>query len=79
MTTPASSAPPTAPGTPPLVRRRSGRVVAGVAGGVADHLGVGVFWVRLAFAVLVPLSGLGIPAYGLLWICLLYTSDAADD
>ena len=50
------------------MRRRSGRVVAGVAGGVADHLGVDVFWVRLAFAVLVPLSGLGIPAYGLLWM-----------
>jgi signal transduction histidine kinase len=58
----------TAP-APPLLRRRSGRFVAGVAGGVADHLGVRVLWVRLAFALLaVLLQGAGVVAYGLLWM-----------
>ena len=57
-----------ATGTPPLVRRRSGRFVAGVAGGVADHLEVSVLWVRAAFVVLAVLGGSGVLGYGLLWI-----------
>ncbi|MGI9002588.1 MAG: ATP-binding protein [Pseudonocardia sp.] len=58
----------TAPATPPLARRRSGRFVAGVAGGVADHLGVNVLWVRTAFVVLAAINWAGVLAYGLLWI-----------
>jgi signal transduction histidine kinase len=53
---------------PPLARRRSGRLVAGVAGGVADHLGIDVLWVRAGFVVLATMSGAGVLAYGLLWI-----------
>jgi signal transduction histidine kinase/phage shock protein PspC (stress-responsive transcriptional regulator) len=49
-------------------RRRDGRVVAGVAGGIADHLGVEVFWVRGVFAALMALNGVGVIAYGLLWV-----------
>ncbi|WP_352243848.1 PspC domain-containing protein [Lentzea sp. NBRC 105346] len=49
-------------------RRRSGRVVAGVAGGLADHLGAPVFWVRAVFALLTAVSGAGIVAYALLWM-----------
>ncbi|MGD9528332.1 MAG: PspC domain-containing protein, partial [Pseudonocardia sp.] len=67
-TAPPTATPTVRPPTPPLQRRRSGRFVAGVAGGVADHLEIDVFWVRLTFAVLVPLGGLGVPAYGLLWM-----------
>ena len=52
----------------PLVRRRSGRLVAGVAGGVADHLGADVRWVRAAFVVLAVLGWSGVVAYALLWI-----------
>jgi signal transduction histidine kinase len=63
--TPATSA--SAP-SHPLLRRRSGRIVAGVAGGLADHLGVRVLWVRIALAVLAVLNGAGLLAYGLLWI-----------
>ncbi|MEU4742593.1 PspC domain-containing protein, partial [Actinosynnema sp. NPDC023658] len=37
-------------GRQPGPLRRAGRVVAGVAGGVADHLGIEVFWVRAVFA-----------------------------
>nr|WP_228772043.1 ATP-binding protein [Actinokineospora iranica] len=53
---------------PTLYRRRSGRAVAGVAGGLADHLGMDVLWVRIAFALLAALGGAGVVAYGLLWI-----------
>ncbi len=59
----------TAAGTDLAVRRRrNGRVVAGVAGGIADHLGVEVFWVRAVFAALTALNGVGVIAYGLLWV-----------
>jgi len=64
--TAAAPAPP-APARP-LHRRRSGRLVAGVAGGVADHLGANVLWVRAAFVALMAVSGAGVVAYGLLWI-----------
>jgi signal transduction histidine kinase len=49
-------------------RRRTGRAVAGVAGGLADHLGIAVLWVRVAFAVLAAFGGAGVMAYGLLWV-----------
>ncbi|HEU5471570.1 MAG TPA: PspC domain-containing protein [Actinophytocola sp.] len=52
---------------PKMYRRRSARAVAGVAGGMADHLGVDVLWVRVAFAVLAAMGGAGMVAYGLLW------------
>jgi signal transduction histidine kinase len=62
-----------APGAPALrppkmYRRRTGRAIAGVAGGLADHLGVKVVWVRAAFALLAALNGVGLLAYGLLWV-----------
>lgn len=60
---------------PRLVRRTGGRVIGGVAGGVADHLGVGVFQVRMAFVLLSALAGAGVFGYGLLW---LFTPAGAD-
>ncbi|OLF12456.1 PspC domain-containing protein [Actinophytocola xanthii] len=54
--------------TEKMRRRRSGRAVAGVAGGVADHLEVKVLWVRLAFSLLAAAGGAGVLAYGLLWV-----------
>ncbi|WP_305779333.1 ATP-binding protein [Nocardia nova] len=60
---------------PRLLRRSGGRVVGGVAGGIADHLGVDVFKVRMAFVLLSALMGAGIVAYGLLWI---FTPSGAD-
>ncbi|WP_424923340.1 PspC domain-containing protein [Actinocrispum wychmicini] len=59
---------PTVPEIERLYRRRSGRTVAGIAGGLADHLGVDVLWVRLAFAAAAVAGGAGVVAYGLLWI-----------
>ncbi|ETA66327.1 signal transduction histidine kinase [Haloechinothrix halophila YIM 93223] len=48
--------------------RRRGSVLAGVAGGIADHLGVDVFKVRMLFAALCVVGGAGFLAYGLLWV-----------
>ncbi|WP_439032342.1 PspC domain-containing protein [Gordonia terrae] len=62
---------------PRLVRRDGGRVVAGVAGGLADHLGVEVFRVRIVFVVLAALAGAGVAAYGLLWFFCPVGKDTA--
>jgi signal transduction histidine kinase/phage shock protein PspC (stress-responsive transcriptional regulator) len=53
---------------PKMYRHRSGRALAGVASGLADHLDVKVLWVRVVFAVLAGLGGAGLLAYGLLWV-----------
>lgn len=50
-----------------VLRRDGGRIIGGVAGGVADHLGVDVVVVRIVFVVLSALAGAGVCAYGLLW------------
>lgn len=56
--------------TPPrrLVRRTDDRVVAGVAGGVADALGVDPVLVRIGFVVLAFAGGAGVVAYVALWL-----------
>ena len=53
---------------PRFERRRSGRVVAGAAAGLATHLGVRVQWVRIALALSCFASGLGLILYALLWV-----------
>jgi signal transduction histidine kinase len=70
VTTTATGAPPRATATrPPLVRPRSGRLLAGVAAGTAAHLRQDPLIVRVAFAVLAT-TGIGIIAYGLLWLTM---------
>jgi phage shock protein PspC (stress-responsive transcriptional regulator) len=59
-----------------LYRRRQDRVVAGVAGGLADRLGVGDVYVRAAFATLATMWGLGVVIYVVLW---RLTLDIEDD
>jgi signal transduction histidine kinase len=58
-------------------RHRDGRVVGGVASGLAEHLGVNVLWVRAAFALLVACAGAGLAAYALLWVFVPQESSAA--
>lgn len=59
-----------------LARRQSNRIVAGVAGGVADELGVPDSYVRAAFLSLLTVWGLG----GLLYVGLwLMTYDRVED
>jgi signal transduction histidine kinase/phage shock protein PspC (stress-responsive transcriptional regulator) len=53
---------------PNLRRRRSDRLLAGVAGGVAAHLGLQPYVVRLAFVVLTFAAGFGVVVYLLLWL-----------
>lgn len=55
------------PSEPKLYRADSGRLIAGVARGVADHLRVDVRWVRLAFVGLSFVAGAGVLLYGALW------------
>jgi signal transduction histidine kinase len=70
VTTTATGALPagTAP-RPPLVRPRSGRLLAGVAAGTAAHLRQDPLIVRVAFAVLAS-TGIGVVVYGLLWLTM---------
>jgi phage shock protein PspC (stress-responsive transcriptional regulator) len=53
-----------------LRRPRGGRILAGVAVGIADYLGVDVTIVRIAFVVLTLVGGIGIPAYLAGWLLM---------
>ena len=56
------------PSTPPrLSRPTQGRLLAGVCRGVAEHIGVEIVYVRIAFVLLALASGAGIAAYLFLW------------
>jgi len=54
----------------PLRRPYHGRILAGVAAGIADYLAVDVSVVRIGFVVLSLLGGLGIPAYIAGWLLI---------
>jgi signal transduction histidine kinase/phage shock protein PspC (stress-responsive transcriptional regulator) len=51
-----------------LDRRASGRLLAGVCRGLADHLGLEVVVVRLAFVLLFVAGGTGVAAYLAFWV-----------
>jgi signal transduction histidine kinase/phage shock protein PspC (stress-responsive transcriptional regulator) len=53
-----------------LRRPESGRVVAGVCAGLAEHLGVGVAALRVAFVLLALLGGFGLLLYAGLWLAV---------
>jgi len=53
-----------------LARRPDHRLIAGVAGGLADHLGVRPLWIRLAFVLSAFAGGIGLAAYLLLWFLI---------
>lgn len=53
-----------------LTRSRSDRHVAGVAGGLAEYLGVNPFIIRAAFVVLAIIGGGGVALYALGWLIL---------
>lgn len=59
------------------MRPRSGRMLAGVAAGTAAHLRQDPQLVRIAFAVL-ALTGIGVIAYGLLWLTMPVARPGAD-
>src|SRR5437660_7790246 len=55
---------------PPLVRSRTDRKIAGVAGGLAAYLGVEPLWIRIAFVVISIPGGLGVLLYLLGWVLI---------
>lgn len=52
----------------PLRRATQGKAIAGVAQGLASHLGVRVALIRLGFVIAALFSGAGALAYGVLWV-----------
>jgi phage shock protein PspC (stress-responsive transcriptional regulator) len=67
----ASSAPPPYPGDEPRLRRgRHGKMVAGVAVGVADYFDVDPTIVRIGFVALAFLGGLAVPLYLAGWLLI---------
>jgi signal transduction histidine kinase len=64
----------TATAVPPPTRRlyrpRDHRVIAGVASGIARHLGISVTAVRIALVVLLGFNGLGLLLYAVFWAVL---------
>jgi phage shock protein PspC (stress-responsive transcriptional regulator) len=60
----------------PLCRPFHDRMLAGVAAGIAQYLGVDVIVVRVALAVLALVGGAGIPIYLAGW--LLIPEEGAD-
>jgi phage shock protein C len=54
----------------PLHRPFHGRMVAGVAAGVADYLGIDVTIVRIILAVLTIMGGAGLPIYLAGWLLI---------
>jgi len=59
-----------------LYRIRNGRVVAGVAAGLAAYFGVDPTLVRLAFALLTVFGGLGALLYLVAWVIIPYQVSA---
>jgi len=53
-----------------LRRSADDRMLAGVAGGVARYLDVDATLVRIAFAVLTIMSGVGVPLYLAAWLLI---------
>jgi signal transduction histidine kinase/phage shock protein PspC (stress-responsive transcriptional regulator) len=54
------------------------RLLGGVAGGLAAHLGTDVALVRLAFVLLVPLRGVGVLAYAAFWVLVPISEGASE-
>ena len=53
---------------PELRRDPARKAIAGVASGLAAHLGMPVGWIRIAFVALAFLDGMGVLLYAALWL-----------
>ncbi|KRB43285.1 histidine kinase [Terrabacter sp. Root181] len=60
---------------PPLVRQRQGKVIAGVAAGLAEHLGVPVVAVRVVLVLTSIPFGAGLVVYVFLWATMREVGD----
>lgn len=65
-----------------LYRDKTNAKLMGVCSGIADYTGVNVFWIRMAFVILVLMTGVALPAYFIAGLLLdkkppyLYTDHA---
>ena len=64
-------------GNKQLKRLRKGRMVAGVCAGLAEHFGVDVTLVRLAFALLSVFGGTGVLFYLIAWLIIPEEDESA--
>ena len=53
-----------------ILRRKDGRMVAGVCAGLADYFGIDVNLVRLGFGVFTIFYGFGVLVYAAAWAIL---------
>lgn len=53
-----------------LSRSRDQRIVAGVAGGLGEHLGINAWWLRWAFIILAFFGGVGFLIYFAAWLVI---------
>lgn len=53
-----------------LTRSTTDRYIAGVAGGIADHLGLDPALVRVLWVIAIVFGGFGFLAYVILWVVL---------
>jgi phage shock protein PspC (stress-responsive transcriptional regulator) len=53
-----------------LGRSRDQRIVAGVAGGLGEHLGINAWWLRWAFIILAFFGGVGFLIYFAAWLVI---------
>jgi signal transduction histidine kinase len=58
-----------------LYRRRDGRLIAGVASGLSEHLGIDLLLLRIAFVASIVLGGLGVVLYAAFWIVVPQAKD----
>jgi phage shock protein PspC (stress-responsive transcriptional regulator) len=70
METQQQAGPVPTPARPRLVRSRRDRKIAGVAGGIAEHLNIDPILVRIGFLVSVIAGGLGIVLYLAGWLLI---------
>ena len=62
-----------------ILRSRNERMIAGVAGGLATYFSIDPLVVRLGFALLSMVNGIGIMLYVLLWLLLPNEDSVATD
>jgi phage shock protein C len=67
---PSSQAAQSTQATKTLSRSKHNRMLAGVASGVAQYLGVDTTLVRIAFVLVTFVGGLGIPLYLASWLLI---------
>jgi signal transduction histidine kinase len=79
VTSPTTATAPEARRYPRLYRASDGRLVAGVARGLAEHLGVPTVWVRIAFVLLSFSGGAGLVMYAAFWVVVPQRGSDTDE